>query len=700
MKACAGTLFHLDIIQLLMGKARIAICFFVVLFMSFSPLAQNASWEEKVTSKLKEALAIRDDASFLVVMRAQADLSAADRLRTKESKGRYVYETLSALSENTQGAARQVLREAGAYYNSFWIINALSSSGSSAVVNQLAQLPEVARIEQNPVWHFEAVPEFLAENTGVQARTLTPASWGLTQINADDVWAMGYTGAGVLVGGQDTGYEWEHPAIKSKYKGWNGTSADHNYHWHDAIRTLIGSGTNSCGLNLPAPCDDHSHGTHTMGTMTGSASDAQVIGVAPNARWIGCRNMEEGDGQPSTYIECFQWFVAPTDLNNLYPDPLKAPDVINNSWGCPISEGCNSDNFATMDAVVNNVRAAGIVVVVSAGNSGSACSSVDDPPAIFAGTFAVGATDNTDNIAGFSSRGPVTVYGSRMKPDISAPGVSIYSCVGINNTAGTYGYSSYSGTSMAGPHVAGVVALMISAKPSLRGQVNTIENLIKNSAIPRYAVAPFCGSDHATAIPNNVYGYGRIDALSAVSAALPVELVVFEGKTAGKVARLYWETAAELHCAAFGIQRSCDGIQWQTIGEVACKDGSRRGITAYSFEDSDPCQGLNYYRLQQKDLTGALYESWTVVLSVTGSGYSLRTASSLQDGAVFMEVIGANAASKTWYVQLHAADGRLVQRLSVPHVTSLSLPWLPRGVYALLLYDDTNTVVASAKLFR
>lgn len=122
-----------------------------------------------------------------------------------------------------------------------------------------------------------------------------------------DVWNMGYTGQGITVGGADTGYDWGHPAIQPKYRGWNGdaSTSQHNYNWHDAIHelnplnndTLGNPGTNPCGLDVTHPCDDGSHGTHTMGTMTGSDADNQ-IGVAPDAKWVGCRNMERGLGKP------------------------------------------------------------------------------------------------------------------------------------------------------------------------------------------------------------------------------------------------------------------------------------------------------------------------------------------------------------------------------------------------------------------
>ena len=199
---------------------------------------------------------------------------------------------------------------------------------------------------------------------------------------------MGFTGQGVVIGGQDTGYQWDHPALKNQYRGWNGAIADHDYNWHDAIHS--GSGGNPCGYNSPFPCDDYGHGTHTMGTMVGDDGGANQIGMAPGARWIGCRNMDNGLGSPSTYAECYQWFVAPTRVDGSEPRPDLAPDVINNSWGCPPSEGCNPDSLLI---VVQNLVDAGIVTAHSAGNSGSGCSFVDTPAAIYEELFTVGATD-------------------------------------------------------------------------------------------------------------------------------------------------------------------------------------------------------------------------------------------------------------------------------------------------------------------
>jgi len=327
--------------------------------------------------------------------------------------------------------------------------------------------------------------------------------WNVIQIGAVDVWTQGFFGQGIVVGGEDTGYQWDHPALINHYRGWDGAAATHDYNWHDSIH----SGGGVCGADSPFPCDDYGHGTHTMGTMVGDDGANNQIGVAPGATWIGCRNMDRGNGTPATYTECFQWFIAPTDLSGQNPDPTMAPHVINNSWGCPPSEGCTDPNV--LRDVVEATRAAGIVVVVSAGNSGSSCSSVTDPAAIYEASFSVGATSSSDTIAGFSSRGPVIIDGSnRLKPDISAPGVGVRSSVPRNS------YGSLSGTSMAGPHVVGAVALILSAAPQLIGLPDDIQNLLEMTALPR-TTTQSCGGISGDQVPNNTYGWGRVDAFAA-----------------------------------------------------------------------------------------------------------------------------------------------------------------------------------------
>ncbi len=473
---------------------------------------EDENWEEKISPKLMTK-ALRGEAlDFLVVLKNQKNVSASQNFKTKEARGNFVYEKLKTNAQADQKNILKVLKNAQASYQSFFIINAIQVKGDYNLLRKLATLPEVNQLTDNSPIQFE---EPVSTNY-TNERGPTAIEWGVDMIDAEEVWALGFNGQNVIVGGQDTGYDWTHPALSQKYRG-NGTTIDHNYNWHDAIHEINANAQDSinpCGLDVQYPCDDHNHGTHTMGTMVGEDGDNQ-IGVAPGAKWIACRNMERGNGTPATYIECFEWFMAPTDLNNENPDVSKAPHVIANSWSCPTSEGCDSTNWHIMETVVQNLKASGVVVVVSAGNSGSqGCGSVSTPAAIFEASFSVGATAQNDTIAGFSSRGPVTINGTGIrKPNVSAPGVAVRSCIRDSS------YATYSGTSMAGPHTAGLVALMISANPDLAGQVEVIEDIIELTAVPKTDTLD-CGGISSQDIPNNIYGYGRINALAAVNEGL------------------------------------------------------------------------------------------------------------------------------------------------------------------------------------
>ena len=239
--------------------------------------------------------------------------------------------------------------------------------------------------------------------------------------------------------------------------------------------------------------------------MTGGSNQ---IGMAPDAQWIGCRNMNQGFGSIASYTECFEFFIAPTDLNDQNPNPANGPRRDQQLVGlrAVATRGLRRPERAATGRV-QNTRAAGITVVVSAGNSGSGCSSVEWPAAIYDESLTVGAVDSSDNIVGFSSRGPVTIDGSgRLKPDVSAPGS------GIRSSVPGGGYASFSGTSMAGPHVAGLVALLISAEPTLAGNPTAIEDHIMGSALPR-TTTQTCGGIPGDQIPNNTYGFGSVRAV-------------------------------------------------------------------------------------------------------------------------------------------------------------------------------------------
>lgn len=481
----------------------------------------NDTWRDKISPELLAEAEAGGTPSFIVLMRDQADVSGAHQLNGKLARGRYVTARLQATALRSQRRARAILQEVGAAHSSFFVVNALHARGNLALMARLAQLPEVANLQPNAPFQIEEPMPYRGDDGEIGSRE--GVEWGIERIRAQEVWALGFTGQGVTVAGADTGVEWQHPAIRDQYRGWDGAAADHSYNWFDGVMELSplhndtsnAASNNPCGLSILVPCDDHNHGTHTVGTMAGGLSDQDKnIGVAPGARWIACRNMERGWGSPATYIACFEWMMLPTDSQGNNPDLSKAPHVINNSWGCPAVEGCNPDNWAVMQTVIENVKASGIVVVVSAGNSGPACGSVSVPAAMYEASFTVGATRQNDTIANFSSRGVVSADSSfRLKPDIAAPGVGVRSAIRNGN------YASWNGTSMAGPHVAGLVALMISANPQLAGQVEVIEDIIEATAMPMQS-AQDCGGVSGLSVPNAVYGHGRIDAFAAVEAVI------------------------------------------------------------------------------------------------------------------------------------------------------------------------------------
>ncbi len=434
---------------------------------------------------------------------------AIDASMEYRARRRAVVETLQARAQTHQRALRAWLDSQHIAHDDFWIVDAIHARLTPSHLAALAARSESMHVEENPT---------ISRNLPVASPLQTEAptiGWGVTKINAPSVWAAGFTGQGVVIGGEDTGYQWDHPILKPQYRGWNGTAVDHNYNWHDAIHDAQMS--NPCGSNSPAPCDDDQHGTHTAGTFAGDdgpgASPRHQYGVAPGAKWIGCRNMDEGAGTPARYSECMQFMLAPTDSKNQNPNPDLGADIVSNSWSCPQSEGCTDP--AVLQQAVDALVSAGVFYAAAAQNSGPSCSSIIDPPALYDSAFVVGATNMSDQLASFSSLGPV-VGSTKIRPDVVAPGVSVCSSIPTDS------YScAFSGTSMATPHVAGAAALLMSAYPSLKGHPTRVAALLQNTAIRQGITDPSnttCGGIPKTTFPNYILGYGRIDVFAAFSA--------------------------------------------------------------------------------------------------------------------------------------------------------------------------------------
>jgi subtilisin family serine protease len=425
---------------------------------------------------------------LFVILKDQADVSAAEQIADRNERLTFVYETLTTHADATQANLRATMNQFGVNYTAYYLVNALEVDGGPLVRLYLATQPEVERVLSSP--KLRPLPAPIPASAGTATAPSKP-QWNISSIGANQVWEdFNVTGKGIIIGNSDSGVQGDHPALRDGYRGRIGGD---DYNWLDPWNFTT------------QPTDIGGHGTHTLGSVLGRNN----IGVAPGAEWIGCVNLARNLANPALYLDCLQFMLAPFPQNGnplTEGDPTRAAHVLNNSWGCPPIEGCDA---TVLQPAVRALRQAGIFVVASAGNEGPLCSSVSDPIAIYDEAFSVGAVDSYGDLADFSSRGPVTVDESgRPKPDISAPGVEVLSAY----PGGTYEYAS--GTSMAGPHVVGVVALMWSANPNLIGNIDRTELILRKTA------RPFTGTANSSCGLSNTTGAGLVDAYAAVQAAL------------------------------------------------------------------------------------------------------------------------------------------------------------------------------------
>lgn len=506
------------------------------LFFRFAFLALvlvgTTTWakQAQVSDFVKGELKAQGRSEIFVILKSQADLSGAKRIQDRVARLKAVYRALVQHANQSQAGVMTTLTAAaskkrGLRVQRFFITNAILVQGADAeLVNALSYHSDVKKIVGNksselllPI-QTESLSPFVSSGVGDN----------ITASGAEQVWnQLSVRGENIVIAGQDTGYQWDHPALKQAYRGFKNGQVMHDYNWFDAVKApfatkLTAEGRrkaklNKCGYDIAAPCDDDQHGTHTMGTMVGSDGGQNQIGVAPKAKWIGCRNMDSGTGKPASYLACFQFFLAPTPVKG---DPFTtgrpeyAPHVINNSWGCPGEEGCTGDE---MIPALQALTAAGIMVVVSAGNDGNkGCSSINAQPATHTQwILSVGAYNHRNNrIAGFSSRGP-SAFNGQIGPDLVAPGVSIRSSV----PGSGYDGGMWSGTSMAGPHVAGAVALIWSANPKYVGQIDATKALLQKTSLGMTS-SETCGGVSGSAVPNNTYGFGIMRIFEAVKSAV------------------------------------------------------------------------------------------------------------------------------------------------------------------------------------
>jgi len=477
------------------------------------------SWPEPaVAGTLHPAVAAQMDRlgpgetmTVLIVLESQARVPALDHALKVERAGRAERHrrVLEALQRTARAAQAPLIDELASLrargqvraWTPYWIANIVRVTGTRAAIERLAARADVAVIEPRervrliePVATEAGGSSERGSGSGERGIGVTP---GLRAIQADRVWyELGINGQGALIGGLDTGVDGQHPALQSRWRGNNGH--DWQACWLDVL-----------GGNTQYPVDTGGHGTHTMGTMAGlGAATEDTVGVAWGAQWIAANAIGQGANEDfdTDIIACYQWFADPDGDPGTIDD---VPDVVQNSWG--VYEGLDSayvDCFDQWWTAIDNCEAAGVAIIFSAGNEGpnpGTLRSPADRATTPYNVFSVGAVDATNYtfpypIEDFSSRGPTLCPVSLellTKPEVSAPGDSVYSCT----PNGLYGLNS--GTSMAGPHVSGVVALMRSVNPDI--EVDAIKEILIQTA-----------RDEGTPGEDNDYGWGCIDAYEAV----------------------------------------------------------------------------------------------------------------------------------------------------------------------------------------
>ncbi|HWH01528.1 MAG TPA: S8 family serine peptidase [Pilimelia sp.] len=427
--------------------------------------------------------------TFYVTLKGTPDLGAAQAAVRRADRTRAVYQAKKSHAERAQAKVRTLLAERGVPFTPYWIANAIKVEGTKKLMAELARRPDVAQVLPDRRYRL-VEPDRRAPRAGVRA-----VEWNVDRIGAPQVWSeYGARGQGIVVGTIDTGAQYDHPAIARQYRGYEAGSGTrhHSYSWYDP------SGV--CGVPSQVPCDNVGHGTHVLGTIVGDDGRGNQTGVAPDARWIAAKGCETNDCSLGNLLAAGQWMVAPTDLGGRDPRPDLAPHVVNNSWGA------SSPGDPFYRQIVDTWVAAGIFPVFAAGNAGPACGTVNSP-ADYDASYAVGSFDSGGAIAGDSGRGPGGFAGET-KPDIAAPGV------GIRSSVPGGGYESWSGTSMATPHVTGTVALLWSAAPALVAAVPDTRGVLDLTAAD--TADDQCGG---TPENNNVWGEGRLDAYQAVTRA-------------------------------------------------------------------------------------------------------------------------------------------------------------------------------------
>lgn len=399
---------------------------------------------------------------------------------------------LKARSERQRTAIAPLLEASQATrIKDLWLINGIAVTVPAVAVPQLAAHPAVAQVDLDsfvqggrsqrtplsrtaPGERLETPPATVRPTSPEPGAPSSPPGWNLLSIHAPEVWAQGYTGQGVVVANMDTGVDAEHPALRGRWRG--GRNSWFDPHQEEAT-----------------PYDAIGHGTQAIGLVLGGSG----TGVAPDARWIAVRLYNSNGRTSMSDIHLgFQWLLDPDGD----PATQDAPDVVNASWA--LTGRATGSCILEFSEDILALRSAGIAVVFAAGNDGPQARS-SSAPGNNPGVLSVGAIDSGQELARQSSRGPSACANSGPFPTLVAPGVNVRTT--DLSHGGQPSYATVSGSSMAAPHAAGVLALLAGAFPS--ASVAELEAALLRSA-----------QDLGTSGPDDLYGHGRVDALAAFKA--------------------------------------------------------------------------------------------------------------------------------------------------------------------------------------
>ena len=234
--------------------------------LSLPASAADTAAPAKIAPSLASETALGGSSEALIIFAEQADLSGAANLPTKLEKGRYVYNALRAVAERTQAPVRKMLQERGIPFQFYYGVNMIKVTASRDLLYELAGHSEVSRIDANPQVR-SSIPspnltlptsQITTQQMQTTNQTTGGIEWNVARVNAPQVWGLGFHGEGMVIANANTGVQWDHISLKSHYRGWNGTTVNHSYNWHDA--------TSDHSL---VPIDPQFHGTFTMSEMVG-----------------------------------------------------------------------------------------------------------------------------------------------------------------------------------------------------------------------------------------------------------------------------------------------------------------------------------------------------------------------------------------------------------------------------------------------